>query len=109
MTSKLNIFVCVCVHPQVFSSALSTTHIILWEALYVGVTFESEEWQKKIKWINNDNNRSNGNKSYYLLKALHVSFNFILFNLCNSHRHAYHNVKQKGRKEGTVEVKLHFA
>lgn len=49
MTSKLNIFVCVCVHPQVFSSALSTTHIILWEALCVGVTFESEEWQKKIK------------------------------------------------------------
>lgn len=70
MTSKLNIFMCVCVHPQIFSSALSTTHTTLWEAFHVGVTFKSEGWQKKC--VRNDNNHNNGNKSYYLLKALHV-------------------------------------
>lgn len=83
MTSKLNfVCVCVCVYPQIFSRAFSTRRVIPWEALHVGITFESEEWQKKIKCINNDNNHSSSNKSYYLLKVSHG--HLILFYLISA-------------------------
>lgn len=74
--------VCVCVYPQIFSRAFSTRRVIPWEALHVGITFESEEWQKKIKCINNDNNHSSSNKSYYLLKVSHG--HLILFYLISA-------------------------
>lgn len=48
-------------------------------------------------------------KELLFIKGFTWSFNFILLNLCNSHSHAYHNVKQKGRKERIVDMKLHFA
>lgn len=88
-------------HSQIFSSALRTAQsIILGESLHVRATFESGERQKKkIKCISNGSIHNNDKKSYYLLKALHVSL--ILFNLHNFHSHEYHtNVRQKDREEG---------
>lgn len=81
-------------YSQIFSSVLSTT-----QSITPGEALRVENGRKKC--ISTGSIHSNGKKSYYLLKALHVSF--ILFNLYNFHSHEYHtDVRQKDREEGTA-------
>lgn len=93
MITKLNIFFSVYIPrpSQVFS--------VLHRALHLGKLWEWGMAEKNC--ISTGSIHSSGKKSYYLLKALHVSF--ILFNLYNFHSHEYHtNVRQKDREEGTA-------
>ena len=59
---------CVCVCVCVFIPKSSQGLLVL-DVSYLGKL--CEECQKKIKCINNDDNRSSGNKSYSLLKVSH--------------------------------------
>ena len=70
------------IYTQIFLGTLKyDTYHSLGGFTKVGPTFESEECQEKC--LSDDNNHSNGHESYYLLEALPMSFNFILFNLCS--------------------------
>ena len=71
MTAKLK-FLCVCVCIPKSSQGLLVLDMSYLGKLYMQeLPLKVRNGRKKIKCINNDNNHSSGNKSYYLLKVLH--------------------------------------